>query len=142
MQAYLILSIVLTTLFASCYKIAARLNCNLDAVNLWMYVGSTASIVAVIISKHHLSAGTHALYLGTAAGVMLYVSTLAFFRHMKFGQLSVSWTVISLAVAFPVVASIFLWHEIPSAKQVAGLVLIVIALLLFGRNESRSEVAE
>jgi uncharacterized membrane protein len=73
---------------------------------------------------------------------MLYVSTLAFFRHMKFGQLSVSWTVISLAVAFPVIASIFLWHEIPTAKQVAGLVLIVIALLLFGHHESSLEASE
>jgi drug/metabolite transporter (DMT)-like permease len=61
---------------------------------------------------------------------------------MKFGQLSVSWTVISLAVAFPVVASIFFWHEIPTAKQMVGLVLIVIALLLFGHNESREEASK
>jgi drug/metabolite transporter (DMT)-like permease len=39
-------------------------------------------------------------------------------------------------VGFPVAASILAWHEIPSPKQTVGLVLIVIALLLFGRHEA------
>lgn len=137
MATFLILSILFNTLFASCYKIAADRRCNLDVVNVWMYGGSVVTIAAVIATKGRLAFHPHALMLGILAGTMVFFATLSFFYHIKFGQLSASWTVISLAVGFPVVASIFAWHEIPSPRQTVGLALIVAALLLFGRHEAK-----
>lgn len=136
MAIFLILSIAFNTLFASSYKIAARKDCNLQVVNVWMYIGSLGTLVIYWLIKHSLPMNREALLLGVVAGLLAYVATLTFFLHIRKGQLSASWTVISLSVAFPVLASIFLWHEHPSVKQLIGMVLIVIALVLFGRHET------
>jgi len=136
MAVFLALSIVFNTVFASCYKVAVRRNCNLQAVNVWVYVGSTATILSYILVKRHLPMNVSALLLGVAVGLMVFFATLTFFHHMTRGQLSASWTVISLAVGFPVLASIFLWGEHPSVKQTIGMLLIVVALILFGRHET------
>jgi uncharacterized membrane protein len=145
MSVFLALSIVFGTIFASCYKVAVRRNCNLQAVNVWVYVGSTATVLAYILIRRQLQMNTNALLLGIVAGVLAFFSTLSFFHHMKRGQLSASWTVISLAVGFPVLASIFLWGEHPTMKQTIGMALIVVALILFGRHEtgsSRSDLSD
>jgi uncharacterized membrane protein len=75
------------------------------------------------------------MWLGIAAGIGAFFATLTFFFHMQYGKLSASWTVISLSLGFPVLASILIWHESPSLNQGIGLILIVVALLLFGRHE-------
>lgn len=136
MAAFLVLSIAFNTIFASCYKIAVRRKCNLDVVNVWMYAGSVLTICAVVLVKGKLAYHPTALLMGFAAGVMVFFATLSFFYHMKYGQLSASWTVISLAVGFPVAASIIAWNEMPTPRQATGLALIVLALLLFGRHEA------
>lgn len=136
MALILILAVVLTSLFAACYKVAAHRRCNLPAVNLWFYIGSTASMGVYIVLKHRLDFNLPALLLGLTTGVCLFLATLSFFHHMKRGQLSASWTVISLSVGFPVLASILVWHEHPDPKQIVGMVLMVVALLLFGWHEN------
>ena len=136
MAVFLALSVVFNTVFASCYKVAVRRNCNLQAVNVWVYVGSTVTILAYVLFKRQFPMNVNALLLGVGAGVLVFFATLSFFYHMTRGQLSASWTVISLAVGFPVLASIFLWGEHPSVKQTIGMGLIVIALILFGRHET------
>ena len=136
MATFLILSIVFNTLFAASYKHAVRRKCNLDAVNVWVYLGATVTVVAYILMKGKLPFHQHALLMGVVAGFMAFFSTLSFFYHMKFGQLSASWTVISLSIGIPIMASIFIWSEYPSSKQMVGLALIVVALTLFGRHET------
>ena len=136
MATFLILSIAFNTLFASSYKIAAQRKCNLQAVNGWMYVGSVLTIVVYILLKRHLALNYTALLLGIVAGVLAFFATMTFFLHIRKGQLSASWTVISLSVAFPVFASIFAWREMPNVRQIVGLLLIVVALVLFGHQES------
>lgn len=138
MAVFLALSVVFNTVFASCYKVAVRRNCNLQAVNVWVYVGSTTTILAYVLFKRQFPMNVNALLLGIGAGVLVFFATLSFFYHMTRGQLSASWTVISLAVGFPVLASIFVWGEHPSVRQTIGMVLIVIALILFGRHETTS----
>lgn len=138
MAIYLILSIAFNTLFAASYKIAARKDCNLQVVNVWMYIGSLSTLVVYWLLKHSFQLNTTALILGLIAGLLAYFATMTFFLHIRKGQLSASWTVISLSVAFPVLVSIFAWHEMPSLRQKIGMVLIVIALLLFGRHETNS----
>ena len=136
MGIFLLLSVAFNTVFAASYKIAARGKCNLHAVNVWMYVGSLLTMAAYILVKHSLLANMTALWLGVLAGMLAFFATMTFFLHITKGQLSASWTVISLSVAFPVLASIFAWKEIPSPGQIVGLALIVVALVLFGHHES------
>lgn len=139
MVAMLILSILFTTAFAASYKVAAQKNCNLQVVNVWVYISSTIAVAGYIALKGHLAYNTVALILGAVAGTMVFFATLTFFYHIQNGKLSASWTVISLSIGFPVLASIIAWHEHPSLKQIVGLVLIVVALVLFGRHEMNNE---
>ncbi len=134
---YLILSIVFGSIFASCYKLAAVKKCTPGVVNVWLYTGSLITVIIIVLTKRHLAFSPLAIGLGFAAGLLFFFATLAFFQHMKYGQLSASWTIISLSVAFPILASIFIWKEMPSIKQGIGLILIVAALLLFGKHETK-----
>lgn len=138
MGIFLMLSVAFNTLFASSYKIAVRRNCNLQVVNVWIYVGSVITMVVYVLVKGSLPFNSTALLMGIFGGILAYFATLSFFYHMKHGQISASWTVISLSIAFPVLASIFMWGEHPSPKQIVGMALIVVALVLFGRHESGS----
>ncbi len=139
MVIFLVLTVVFNTLFAASYKLAVRRGCNLDAVNVWVYIGSTATMLAYILIKGKLPYHPLALAMGVFGGFMVFFATLSFFYHMRYGQLSASWTVISLSIGFPVLASIFAWHEYPSPRQTVGLLLIVVALVLFGRHETNAE---
>ncbi len=130
-MAYLCLvaSILLGTLFVLGYKLAAHKQCELRAVHLWMCLTATAVLVVTFALDGHRVNHT-AVQLGALNGVFTYFSTLSFFYHMRKARLAVSWTVIGLAVAFPVAASIVFWHEHPSAKQWIGLALLPVALFL------------
>lgn len=136
---YLFLSTVLVTMWALCYKLAGRYKCELISVNTWVYVGATA--ISVL---YYLQTGggwsTAAAVLGFATGITCYISTLAFFYHIRTGVLAVSWTVIGLAVGFPVAASIFVWSEHPTGKQLIGLALIPIAFILCNPGNEKKGV--
>ena len=134
----LILCIITSALFALCYKAATHRNSDLHVVNAWMYVGGLVVMSVVILIKGHLAYHPTAIILGGLSGILSFAATLTFFLHIGKGQLSVSWTVISLSAAFPILASIFIWHEQPSIKQAIGLILVIAALILFGRKEMKS----
>jgi len=128
------ISIALVTCFALCYKVAAHRDCEMRAVNLWMSIsGTVVSLVFFLANGSHFSSGAAALGLG--AGVSAYISILSYFYYIRTGNLAVSWTVIGLAVAFPVAASVVIWHEQPTTRQWIGLALIAVSFLFFGAKK-------
>jgi len=134
---YLALSTLLVVFWALCYKVAARHGCEQRSVNLWLYVGSSMTMLACFIATgHHFSA--IAALLGFGTGVSCYFATLTFFYHIRTGVLSASWTVIGLAVGFPVAASILFWGEHPTVRQQIGLALIPIAFILCGPGRGKA----
>ena len=137
---YLALSTVLIVFWALCYKIAVQRDCELRSVNLWIYVGASAIMLAYFVATGHRCNATAAL-LGFGTGISCYFATLTFFYHIRTGVLAVSWTIIGLAVGFPVAASIVLWGEQPTVRQWIGLALIPVAFVLCspGRGESRAK---
>ncbi len=136
MVTFLLLSgsIILVVLFGLCYNLAAVKKCNLNMVNVWMYFGATATTAVVALIEGRLPTNSQAIHLGILTGVGMFIATLSFFYHIRTGKLSASWTVINLSVAFPVLAGLLIWGEHPSVKQIIGLVLIAVSLLLFGRR--------
>jgi drug/metabolite transporter (DMT)-like permease len=125
---------VFNTAFALCYKIAVKRRCDLIVVNGFLYIGATIFLFFFALRDGHIPYNSTALALGLTAGVLVFVATLTFFYHMMEGVLTVSWTVIGLAVGFPVLASIFIWHETPNLKQLIGLALIPISLVLLSKG--------
>ncbi len=136
---YLALSTLLVVFWALSYKVAARCGCEQRSVNLWLYVGSATTMFAYFIATGHHYSPTAAL-LGFGTGVSCYFATLTFFYHIRTGVLTVSWTVIGLALGFPVAASIILWGEHPTLRQQIGLALIPIAFILC--TPSRGKAAD
>jgi len=136
---YLALSTLLVVVWALCYKVAVGRGCELRSVNLWIYVGSSAIMLVYFIATGHRYSSAAAL-LGFGTGISCYFATLTFFYHIRTGVLTVSWTMIGLAVGFPVAASI-LWGEHPSARQWIGLALIPVAFILCspGRGKAAAE---
>ncbi|NLN76610.1 MAG: hypothetical protein GX139_09895 [Armatimonadetes bacterium] len=126
---YLGLSTALITMWALCYKLAIKYRCELTSVNTWVYVGATLITIVYFFATDYKWSTAAALF-GFATGLSCYLSTLAFFYHIRTGVLAVSWTVIGLAVGFPVAASIFIWGENPTTRQMIGLALIPLAFIL------------
>lgn len=134
----LILSTLLVTVWALCYKVAVRRGCELRSVNLWVYLSSAASMLVYFLATGHKFSSL-AAWLGFATGLSCYFATLTFFYHIRTGVLAVSWTVIGLALSFPVAASIFLWGEQPTMRQITGLALIPIAVILCNPGRGKAE---
>lgn len=80
--------------------------------------------------------------MGVYTGLGTYIAIMAFFYHIRNANLSVSWTVIGLSLAIPVIVSIMLWHEHPTLKQWLGLALIPVAFVLLGVNSKSEGKAE
>lgn len=129
--SYLAASTLLATVWALCYKVAARRDSDLRAVNLWVYVGAVL-VMAVAYARAGMAYHSQAAALGLATGVGVFISIMSFFYHMRTGLLTVSWTVIGLSVAFPVTASLVIWHEQPTIRQWAGLALIPVSFVFLG----------
>ena len=126
------------TVWALCYKVAVRRGCQLRSVNLWVYISSGAiMLVYFILTGHRMN--TLAAVLGFFTGLSCYFATLTFFYHIRTGVLAVSWTVIGLAVSFPVAASILIWGEEPSIRQIVGLALIPVAVILCNPGRAKAE---
>lgn len=132
------LSIALTVVWALCYKVAAQRDCEMLSVSFWVYVGAAAVMVV-----HFLITGCQynasAAKLGFITGIATYLATITFFYHIRTGVLAVSWTVIGLALAFPVIASIIFWNEHPTTRQWTGLALIPVAFILCGMKPQKKE---
>ncbi len=131
-------STALVTVWALCYKVAVRRGCELNSVNLWVYL-SSAAVMAAYFFATGLKYNAMAAWLGLGTGLSCYFATLTFFYHIRTGVLAVSWTVIGLAVAFPVGASIVFWGEQPSVKQIVGLALIPLAVVLCNPGRGKAE---
>ncbi len=135
---FLTVSIVANTVWALCYKVAVRRKCNLDSVNLILQIAATLVLVAfwgATGARYHPGV----VILAILTGIGMCISSFTFFHHMKTGVLAVSWTVIGLALVFPVLASVLVWHEQPTPKQYIGLALIPVAFVCFGGNGKADE---
>lgn len=65
-----------------------------------------------------------------AGGTTIFISRVALLTSLKYGKISSSWTAVSLSVVIPTMASAIFWKEIPSGKQITGLILVPVAIFL------------
>jgi uncharacterized membrane protein len=137
---YLSVSILANVVWALCYKVAVRRKCNLNSVNLFVQI---ASALAMVLFWSATSRDYHPrlTIIAIVTGILMTVSVVTFFHHIKSGVLAVSWTVIQLAIVVPVACSILLWREAPTVKQLIGLALVPVAFVCFSSN-GNAEKAE
>jgi drug/metabolite transporter (DMT)-like permease len=78
------------------------------------------------------------LVLGIMTGVNFVLGFLLLMAGIARGPLAVPVTVMRLSVALPIAASIVIWGESPGTPQWAGIVLGLVAIMLFGYGVSGS----
>lgn len=125
---YLIAAVIVSVLFASCYKVATAKNCNLVNVNTTVYLGGTTTMLLIVAFTQHTPVMWQTVLIGALGGIFGFFATGSFFRAMTSRHLSTSWTVISMAVIFPTLTSIFIYHETPNLSKWMGILLMLMAL--------------
>lgn len=121
------------------YKLSDKYGCDKKQVNfLLFFVGGLvllvwASLNGKMVPQHN------AMPYGILLGVLNVIAVIAFREVMAKGRISISWTVVNLALVIPVVASILIWKEAPHARHFIGMALIVAAIVLIGVDMGRSK---
>jgi uncharacterized membrane protein len=127
---YLILSVLFFSIAALIYKQSNHLNC--DRISI--VVSERISAVVLMIIYVFLAGSFHPTPVVTlvafAGGTTIFISRVALLASLKYGKISSSWTAVSLSVVIPTMASAIFWKEIPSGKQITGLILVPVAIFL------------
>jgi uncharacterized membrane protein len=127
---YLILSVLFFSIAALIYKQSNHLNC--DRISI--AVSERISAVVLMIIYVFLAGSFHptpvVTLVASAGGITIFISRVALLASLKYGKISSSWTAVSLSVVIPTMASAIFWKEIPSGKQITGLILIPVAIFL------------
>lgn len=135
---YLFLSIVGGVAAGIAYKASVEMGCRRLhhlLVERFAVVAGTL-VLGIVFGGMALTADV--VVLGLVAGISLFVSRWALLKALSTGHAGVTFTLWHLAIVVPVVLSIFLWGEVPSRPQVAGLLLVPACLLLMRERMDRS----
>ena len=137
---FLALHVAGSVSFGHIMKWALRRNCSLVAVGAINYLVASLGgfLVALLVLSPSLDGtGYFAALLG---GLSYVVSFYFYYQSIRLTGVSISTSVIRLAVLPAIVFSIFLWGERPLPHQVAGIGLILVALPLLSRQPSDKSV--
>lgn len=125
-------------LFGFGYKVATIIKARRPVVNAYFLILSWLGVTGLACSRETLVFNRVVVIAGLGAGASLYFCTAAFFQVMRYGRLAIQWTLINMAIAVPVAASIVFWNERPTAGAAAGMVLVVIAVVFMGVDKGAS----
>jgi drug/metabolite transporter (DMT)-like permease len=113
---YLIGGIIFNVLFAQIYKLASTRDYDVDWVTVVSFICGTL-LLLVIWAGRGGGVDWSSIGLGVAFGFTSGIAKLAYFRSLPYGRVSVSWTIIQLAMLIPVLASALVWDERPTWWQ-------------------------
>lgn len=92
-----------------------------------------ASLLSLILVGARITnPGASVLIIGGLAGIDFVLGFLLLMAGIARGPLAIPVTVMRLSVAVPIAASIFVWSEHPGAAQWLGIVLGIVAIIMFG----------
>ena len=129
--AYLVLCVLTTSCFGLCYKVSSRRGCHAPMVQFSMFVSSAIISALVATFDGGLILNSRVALTGFGGGVCMSAAVYTFFAAMSQGGLAVGWTCVNFGVVVPVIASVIIWRETPSAQQLAGFALLLPCILLF-----------
>jgi drug/metabolite transporter (DMT)-like permease len=123
-----------SAIFAQSYKYAVARGRDVDWVSLTSFAFGVL-FLALGLSGSISFVSLLAVGLGVAYGLTGGSAQLTFFRAVRYGDMSVSWTIVQLSTLIPVLASIFVWREQPNPVQALAVGAMVAAILLMGNVE-------
>ncbi len=125
---YLLISVVFFAVAALLYKYANHINCDRISIIVSERIVTVMLLFIYIVLFDRFALSPVITLLALAGGTTIFLSRIALLASLKYGKVSSSWTIVNLSVVIPVFASIFLWHEIPSNRQIVGLLLVPAAI--------------
>lgn len=134
-MVYLFLSVIFFAIAALIYKHSNQINCDRISLILSERIFAVVFMVFYIYLFDTFKPALNISLLAFTGGTAIFVSRLALLTALKYGKISSSWTAVNLSVVIPTTASILLWKEIPSLKQVAGLLLVPAAIFLLQEDK-------
>lgn len=131
---HLVVHIAGSVAFGHVMKWALWRKCSLVAVGAVNYV--VASGLSLLLALAFRSGGLTPLGVGAGVlgGLSYVVSYYFYYQSIRLAGVSVSTAVIRLSVLPAVAASIAVWGERPTALQVAGILLVLVALPLLSQQ--------
>lgn len=133
---YLTGSLAGSALFAQSYKYALARGRDVDWVSLSSFAFG-ALLLGLGLSGSLSAISLLAVGLGSVYGLTGGAAQLTFFRAVRYGDMSVSWTIVQLSTLIPVLGSILIWREQPTTGQMLAVGTMVAAILLMGNVELR-----
>jgi drug/metabolite transporter (DMT)-like permease len=133
---FLVVHIFGSVSFGHIMKWSLRRNASLVAVGSVNYVVASIGSFIVALLLVSPSLGTSGYLAALLGGLSYVVSFYFYYQAIRLTGVSISTSVIRLAVVPAIVASILLWGEHPVPHQVVGILLILVALPLLSRQPS------
>lgn len=135
----LVISLLFFTAFGQLQKLAISKKCDLWLVGLINYIFASALAGLYGLTVDTISFSPRIVWTGVLGGLSFAGGLLVTFWGIKAAGLSLSISVARLSVLVPTLLSIFIWKEVPTAAQIAGIGIILVALVLL--SLSRGEAA-
>jgi drug/metabolite transporter (DMT)-like permease len=125
-------SLIAFALLGIFHKVADHPQCRpkMIAVILLFWGGVLATAYTAAFDEIGLRFPREVLLIGSLAGVIAALALFVFQTGLKFGKISTSWLIINLATAVPVLLSVFLFGERINVAKIAGIVLVLAAIVM------------
>ncbi len=134
---WLILAIILSTVFGQIMKWAVVRGCTTAQVAAVNYVVAAGAATAFGAFGSGLRFDGRILGIGLLGGVSYAVAIVSIFIAIRSTGIGITGTLMRVAVIVPVVGGIFVFHEMPRAIQWVGIGLTLASIALLRPPESR-----
>lgn len=135
---YSVVAAVAFAVLGVTYKLSSRRGCEQSQVNFFMLSSAAVMVLIWGITSGIRTIPLAAVALGGVDALVIFAGVLFFRRAAAIGRISTSWTILNLSLVMPVVASVFLWREIPSLRHYVGFAMTIAAIALLGIDAARS----
>ena len=124
--------------FGQLFKWSQRSGCTAPVVVSVNYfvLGTLLLLYLLISGQLHLDAST--LKVGVITGISFIVSVLVMTKALEIADVGAVLTAFRLAILIPILTAIFVWDEAVVGRQVGGILLACVALLLMTRGKNPS----
>lgn len=134
----LALSVIFSVSFGHIMKWAEHRRANVLWVGAWNYIGASLACALIALAFRPSAQIPFTVFTGAWGGACYLVSLLYYFSAVARLGVGLATSAIRVAVALPVAVALFVWHEPLHGVQVAGLLLVLLALPLLGRGRAGS----
>ncbi len=134
----LVLSIIFSVGFGHVMKWAEHRRANTLWVGAWNYISASVACALFMLVARPTGEIAFTISTGIWGGVCYLISLLYYFSAVRRLGVGLATAAIRVSVALPVVLALVVWHEALHPVQLAGLLLVGLALPLLGSGRAGS----